>query len=254
MLKFTWQSFAFAIVNFAILAALLYKLLHKPLLAVLEKRRLRLEEEREQAKAATEKAEALRVDYERKLDNLAEERDKTLAEARREAEEAREKLLAKAKAEAERETATLKRAYEQETREALTAVQDELTNAGLEVATQILTKLVDKDVERVLHEQLVAELKAGQPGKADASAEASREIRVVSARELAEAERDELRACLVALGVGDEPEFVTDAALIAGVRVEMPNGIVDASLADALEAIRKRVQTRMAGAVEGGEG
>ena len=52
MLEFSWPAFAFAVVNFLILVGLLYRFLHKPILAVLEQRRQGIADAEQAAKQA----------------------------------------------------------------------------------------------------------------------------------------------------------------------------------------------------------
>ncbi|MBN1675867.1 MAG: F0F1 ATP synthase subunit B [Kiritimatiellae bacterium] len=246
MFEFSLLSFVFAVVNFLILVGLLYKFLHKPLLNLIEKRRVAIEQARREAAAEAEKARRAREDYERKLAAADEERDKVLSETRQSADAARRDLLEKAKGEAEREVANLKQTYERERREALSALEEEIAGVSVELAGRVLEKLVDTGVESKLHAQLLAELDAlaggdGQPKRPGAGG-GGLPVRVVSARALEGAARqaiaDRVRACT---GGDTEPEFKADSALIAGTRVEFGDRAVDASLADVLAGVRERV-------------
>ena len=72
-------------------------------------------------------------------------------------------------------------------------------------------------------------------------------VRVTSAGELAAPEKDQIveRIQRVA-GTSAEIEFATDAALIAGVRVEFSAASIDASLADLPARVREAAQTATA--------
>lgn len=258
MLEFTWQSFAFAVVNFLVLIALLYKFLHKPLLGVLQERRKRLQEADRKAKEETEKAQQAWKEYQDKLAQIDGERERILSEARAGAEAGRDKLLDQARQEAEREVARRKSAWERERREALKSVQQDVATVCLEIARGILLKLAGEDVDTRLNAQLAAELDAlasggerrvtAQPSSARAA------VRVVSARELTEQQRSEIQQRVQALA-GDlaEVEYGTDGKLIAGTRVEFGDLAVDSTLSDVLSRVAERVEELVSESAEAPE-
>jgi len=245
MLEFSWSSFIFAIVNFLILVALLYRLLHRPLLEALQKRRRDIEEARKEAERTTQEANSRKQEYESKLASIHQERDRLLAEARREAQAVREKLLQKARQEAEREVASLRRDWQRRSREALESLQEEIISLSLDLARRILQKLTDADLESRLLALLEKELenlaseKSGQRRRELFGGEAA--ARVVSAKRLRKGARQNIQKHIQALSDGPvEVEFHTDKDLIAGVRVEFNSLAVDATLADVLAATRER--------------
>jgi len=247
MLTFSRGGYLFAIVNFLILVALLYRFLHKPLLNVLAARRKRLEDAEAAAAETTRRADETRKQYEEKLGGIAEERDRLLAEARRRAEQTREELLQKARAEAERQAANMKRDADRRRQEALEALQGGIVDASLALVRRILADLAGSDIE--------AELRARLDGLLDELAGRSDEdlrrdlfdpgvpVNVVSVRPLADEEKDGLRTRIGAIAGGPvEVRFDTDADLVAGVRVEFSSMAVDSSLADVLAAARERFE------------
>jgi len=235
MLEFTWQSFVFACVNFLILAALLYRFLHKPLLGVLERRREGIEQGRKAAEEQVEQARQSRAAYEEKLAGAEDEGQRLLAEARERAESAAGIVLEKAKSDAARETTKQKQAYDQERREALKGLQTELIAAGVDLARQVLVKVADQDLDARLDRQLLQELDAlAEKGVETAGAD-EMPVRVVSARELDAAAREALKQRIAAVG-GDASQalFEVDGSVVAGSRVEFGTVVVDATLSDLL--------------------
>ncbi|MBT3379165.1 MAG: hypothetical protein HN742_13450 [Lentisphaerae bacterium] len=240
MLEFTLTGFVFAIVNFLILAALLYKFLHKPLLDVLEKRRAAIEGAQRKAREAQEAAEKLKQDCDARLAGMEEERDELLAAARRDAATARDNLLEAARNEAERELAGLKRDWDRREREAADALQGALVETSLELVRQILQRLTDANVERKLLDALLAELvqlKDSDHSPADLFA-ADTAVRVVSATPLSDGDRTRVSDTIT--GLADAPptiNFSEDASLIAGARVEFVAVAVNSDLADTVGAV-----------------
>lgn len=240
MLEFTLTGFLFAIVNFLILVALLYKFLHKPLLDVLDKRRTTIEGAQKAARAAQAAAETLKQDCETQIAGMEEDRDKLLTEARREAAAARDEVLDKARHEAEREIAGLKRDWERKEREATEDLQDALLATSLELTRAILAQLTDHDIETKLLDALLAELaQLGAKGHDRTELFATdTSVRVTSAVPLGDADRK--RLCDAISQLADAPQsvdFSEDPNLIAGVRVEFVALAVDSNLADTVGAV-----------------
>lgn len=247
MLEFTWGRFAVAAINFLLLVVILYKLLHKPLLAVLARRQKAIEAAHKAAEEEAEEARQMQEEYAGKLATIKKGRDGLLAEARQKAEAAREDLIRKAQREAAREVANLKRDWERHRRDAMDAVREEIVEVSLELARHVLRQLTDTDVEARLHAQLRQELE-GLAADADEQTRrslfaAGGPVRVVSAAALEEEERREIEERIGALS--DDPvelSFETDEDLIAGTRVEFSSQAIDASLADVLAAARERFE------------
>ena len=236
--EFTWTRFAFAAVNFLLLVAILYKLLHKPLLRVLEERGIKIEASFREAEDKARQADAVRGEYEGRLEAIEEERDHMLTEARERAEKARQETVEKARAEAAREVANLKRDWERQRRDAVSVMESDIVDAALALAARVLEELTDADVEARLHQRLLAQL--GEM-RGTGLTIASGPVRVVSAAPLDEESRAALEQSIRAACEGAaEVAFDVDAALVAGARVEFSSQAVDASLADAVAAVRER--------------
>jgi len=245
MLQFSWLSFGFAVVNFLVLAALLWRFLHKPLLAALEKRQLQIDTARQKATEQTTKAEEARKQYEEKLASASVERDKLLAEARHTSEAAREKLIADATADARRQAESLARAAERERNDSLAKLQEQVADTVISVAGSLLAGVSDEDIEERLQAALLKEL--APIGKTLPAGGDRSPTRVTSANALSDAARKAI-ASTITEATGREPalEFKTDPALIAGTRIEFDAIAVDASLGDVLARVREGLVTEAA--------
>lgn len=252
MLEFSWPSFAFAVVNFLVLAALLYRFLHKPLLELIHKRHERLGEARRSAQEETDKARQAREAYEAKLAAAGEERDKLLAEARASGEESKQKLIDQATAQAREEAERLQQACERERRDTLDRLRDEVADSAVAIAGSVLSRAADRDLDAQLTRSLIEALDAAAQGGAGPSAgDASQPVAVIGAREIAGEDRDRITERIkAASGPDTKIEFRVDASLLAGARVEFPTRVVDSSLAHILSRIRSQAK---ASAVEDGK-
>ena len=246
MFEFSWLSFSFAVINFLVLAGLLWKFLHKPLLNTLEKRREGIEAAKQAAHAETEKALQAKDEYQKKLAGADQERDKLIAETRQSAEEAKRKLLEEAAAGAERNVANLQRAFQSEQRDALTSVQGKIAETALGMAGDILKKVADTDIDSRLRDGLYTKIDelAASPDVSGlhSSGDDAPPVRVASARELPNEEAGKLQKRIEEL-VGDdiEVQFLTDPELVAGTKIEFSSMAIDSSLADAIDAVREQL-------------
>ena len=245
MLEFTWQSLVFAIVNFLILVALLYRFLHKPLLAALEKRKQDIEQAREQAEAKAAEADEARAKHEKELAAIDGERDRVLSEARRNAETASAEMVAKARKDADAEVANVKRDWERQHRDAIESLQEEIVGVSLDLAGRVLQELTGGDVEAALHARLREQLEAlAAEDKADARQGlfgGQAPVRVVSARPMPDEARKAVSERIQALS--DTPveiDFDVAEDLIAGARIEFSSMAIDATLAGIVQTTRER--------------
>lgn len=244
MLDITLTGFLYAIVNFLILVGLLYRYLHKPLLAVLAERTRKIENAiRDAEKSKTDAADA-RQKYEQKLDAVEDERDALLATARADADSARDKLIGDARADAERQVETLRRDAERQRHDAREEFQLELTQAACDMTAALFKQLSDSSVDERLHTLLVAKLEGVATDESDDGATADwfdteLPVRVVSAGTVPKARRKALTDAITALA-GHEVEihFETDDDLVAGARIEFTAAAVDASVGGILGDIR----------------
>jgi F-type H+-transporting ATPase subunit b len=246
MFEFTWLRFGYTIVNFLILVAILYRLLHKPLLRVLEKREQDIADAHAEAERKAHEADGAREAYQSKLAAIEEERDHLLADARRRAEEAREEILEKARAEAEREVANLKRDWDRQRRDAMATLQDDIVALSLSFARRVVQELADEKVDAALMESLHRQLEELASSGSDARAAlfaTDGTVHVVSAAALESPEKERLSELIGAVAERSvELDFDTDDSLLAGARVEFSSQAVDATLAGVVAAVREEFE------------
>ncbi len=243
VLEFTWQSFAFTVINFLVLVAILYRLLHKPLLDVLERRQAGIEKAHRDAEAEADRARRKQEEYEHKLAGIEEERDRLLTEARERAEEVRRELTAKARAEAEREVKHLRRDWQRQRHDAIQSLERDIVEAALSLARRVLAELADQDIESKLQARLLVELDdlaAAKEQQRRGLFAGHGPVRVLSASPLSDQQRRSIEERVRALSSDAvEVDFAVEPALVAGGRVEFSSQALDASLADVVDAARE---------------
>jgi F-type H+-transporting ATPase subunit b len=141
------------LVIFVVLLVILGKFAWKPLLAVLQKREEFILNSLEQAKRDREEAEARLREMTERLNNAREEAGKIVEEGRRDAETVRRSMESHARAEAD---ALIERAKREIEIAGDTAVREIYEAAG-DLATEIASRVIRKEVSETEHLRLVRE-------------------------------------------------------------------------------------------------
>ncbi len=246
-MEFDWLTFGFEIVNFLVLVWLLHRLLYRPVLAMIQRRRDEIAAQARAAEARQAEAEQCKAEYERRLEDWAAERAKRRRELDEELEGERRRRLQALEAElAERrlreETLASRRAGQ--ARES--AEREALALAG-RFAARLLAAVAGPDVQARLLRLLVKELDAlsaeRRAALRAALASAAAPLEVTSAYPLHDAQRAELTQALAALTGGSAPAMVfsEDSTLLAGVRLRVGAWQLGANLQDELQAFAELV-------------
>ncbi|MCL1819839.1 MAG: F0F1 ATP synthase subunit B [Oscillospiraceae bacterium] len=148
----TFISVGLTLINLAILAFVLTKLLYKPVLNFLQKRADRVQEQIERAETDSASAAALKLQYEEKLKAIDLQREEILEEARKQAVARSKQILAEAKSESDAVRNRAAKEIELEMERA----KDEIRQAILEVSVIIAEKYIARAIDAELHEKLFA--------------------------------------------------------------------------------------------------
>lgn len=241
-----WFTFVAQIVNFLILIGLLWHFAYKPITRAMDQRESSIRERLEEADRKRDDAEekAQKLDQER--EHLDNKREEIFAQARDDAETRRKELVAEARERVARSEA--------EWRDDLRRQQDDLgaqlsrqTGKYVVIATQrVLRDVASYDLQVAAVEAFEKRLGEADEETADAIksalARADGDVRIVSAAELPEAQRDRLRQ-----RVGEwadreiAPEFQTDGSLICGIELEAADHRLGWNARDYLSELRERI-------------
>jgi len=147
-------TFVFNLINFAILLYLLKRILFKPALAYLDKRRERIAAQMEAARVSEEKAAQLAAQRQESLKATFEQNRRTVEEAKLRAEEIIASAKEDAKREANRILAEARRQIEQEHAQK----EQELRRTYAEIAVLGASRVLDREVKLEDHRKLLDEL------------------------------------------------------------------------------------------------
>lgn len=239
-MELNWSTFILEIINFGVLLWILRHFLYRPVLAIIERRRQKINDAVEQAKQDREKAESLLAEYNNRLEDWQREREKALEKLQQELSANRAGQLEKLQRELAGEREKARVAAQREQQSLQQAAEKAALRQGSEFAARLLAPLADKSLEAALVKLFVSELESlSDEARAQIRAGSSMQdtVEVASAWALDE---DQKQALQQALGqvLQNSPTlaFQRDASLLAGLRVVVGGMVLGANLRDELKA------------------
>ncbi|HOJ43994.1 MAG TPA: ATP synthase F0 subunit B [Syntrophorhabdaceae bacterium] len=154
----SWLDWVFKFINFAVLVGLLIKFAGKPLKNYLANRHKAIKQKYEDAERALKEAEALKAQYEEKLSRLNDEIEAFKKSVMEETEREKQKILAEANQFAARIKEQARLTYEQEAKEIMGRIKEEIAKMTMEKTEKILRekfsksdhmRMVDEFIEKI---------------------------------------------------------------------------------------------------------
>jgi F-type H+-transporting ATPase subunit b len=248
MLNLDLATVVFQVVNFAILAALLYWLLFKPMRETIRRRaeereRLMRELERDRQSVAVRRAE-----LDERLSRMDEEAASIIALAQEKAEEERVNLLQQAKEEVEQILVEAQADAFRIRRQAVDTFHTDLVDAIVDVSGIVIDNALPPDVHDSLVRQLserIWELGRTNIQRVEAFRQSlgAREptAYVTTARSMTLEQQGLMARTFTALADRHVAmEVQVDPHLVAGIRVRIGDIIVDSSMAGQLDELREQ--------------
>jgi F-type H+-transporting ATPase subunit b len=141
------------IVNFTILAVLLYFVAYKPVLRMLDERSDRIKKGLEDAETASRRAGQMEQEFERRLAEARREGQEIIAQAARMSEKTRQDILEKAREEASEQIEKAKDEIARERDLAMTELRQQVADLSLTISRKVIGATLDEKRQR----QLIAE-------------------------------------------------------------------------------------------------
>ncbi|MGA2192505.1 MAG: F0F1 ATP synthase subunit delta [Nitrospirota bacterium] len=239
-MKINITTFIIQIINFAVMAYILYKVLYKPLREIMEKRKRLVMADVDRALGLKEDAIKIKETYER-LTKEAEGFSKKLVEkAVEEAEETKRKILEEAAREAAAEKEKAAAVIENEHKEMLAALKVEAADVSAELAIRLLAPVADESLNKKLAALMFKELEEHLPITTQRKNRDG--VKAVCATAFCLDREDCL--CLESIlheymGPGVKIEHKVEPELIAGLRLWLDGMVFDGSLKGQLAAFRQ---------------
>jgi F-type H+-transporting ATPase subunit b len=141
------------IVNFTILAVLLYFVAYKPVLRMLDERSNRIKQGLEDAESASQRAAQMEQEFEHRLAEARREGQEIIAQAARMSEKTRQDILEKARLEAAEQIEKAKDEIARERELAMTELRQQVADLSLTISKKVIGASLDENRQR----QLIAE-------------------------------------------------------------------------------------------------
>lgn len=235
-MHFDWWTLLLQIVNFLILVWLLWHFLYKPVREVIARRRKLAEAALADASRKQKEAEAEKTKLEAARTKLDGERQALLEAARREAEQKRQERLDAAEKEAGALLAEAREATAKAREADISSLRQEITGAAVAIARKILQETVGGSLDPLFRQRILNKLDAlGDDRKQGADGG----LRITTAAELPEPEKVAWSEALATRFPGTVSiSFAVDPSFVAGAEIELPNGVLRSTWADALNEAR----------------
>lgn len=239
-MELSWTTFVLEIINFLVLVWILKRFLYKPVLAVIARRRAGIEKTVADAQALHAEAEALQTQYEGRLAEWNEERQRARDVLTRELDAERNSKMAEQQTalEQEREKARVSELRRQA--DASHRIEATALVQGARFATRLLEQAAGPDTETRLAELVINELSQLSAERVTALrtsyGKAAEAIVVVSAFPLTTEQAGRLeRALTKTTGLTVPTRFEQDSGLIAGLHITIGAWVLGANLRDELK-------------------
>jgi len=138
------------IVNFTLLALLLYFVAYKPILRMLDERSERIKKGLEDAENASKRAAEMEQEFERKVTEARKEGQEIIAQATQMSEKARQDILDKAREEARAQIEKAKDEIARERELAMAELRQQVAELSLTISEKVIGEALDEQRQRRL--------------------------------------------------------------------------------------------------------
>ena len=153
-------SFLVKLLNFAVMLGILLKFAAKPFKDFLQSRRNSVKEKVDEAGRLLKEAESLKSTYEAKLADLDQEMEAFRKAIIEEAEQEKSKIVAEALALADRIRQQAQLAYDQEMKDAMTAVQAQIARRTLQAAEAAVRQIFKEEDHNKMVDEFIKKVRA----------------------------------------------------------------------------------------------
>lgn len=236
------------IANFLIMAYILTRFLFKPLKEMLDRRAARATGAMDDAEEARREAEALKLEYERKRDNIDAEFSALKNEARIVIDETRQQMLQEAYEEIEAMRARAREEIEQQRADALRLHRSRIGELMATLVRRMMQDILNPQLHQAYLEAFLDQLRSVQlEGRIPTDSGEPISVELITATPLTQ--EKEKRIAVTLETVVSQPIDLTcrvDPDLIAGAVVRLGDMLIDGSLQGQIQQLRSRYDAEIA--------
>ena len=146
------------LVNFALMALVLYRLLHKPLLAALDARSRRVQESIDKAKQADQMLLEMEQRYQSEIERAQHDAHDIVEQGTRTAEQQHQEILAAARDEAQQIISRAQAQAQRELELGEVALRQEIVDLSIAAASQVVGQSLNETEHRRLIEEFLSQV------------------------------------------------------------------------------------------------
>ncbi len=143
------------IVNFALLALLLYFVAYKPILRMLDERSARIKKGLDDAEAASRRAAEMEQEFEARMTEARKEGQEIIAQATQMSEQARQEILDTARKESRAQIEKAKEEIARERESAMAELRQQVADLSLAISEKVIGETMDEQRQRQLIAQFL---------------------------------------------------------------------------------------------------
>jgi len=227
------------IFNFLIIATVIYLLILKPIVNLLNKRRSAVAQGLEDARVAAEARANAEKEAQEIIARAQTEANAKVRESTERAEEAGKSVIVLANEEAEKIRQAAQDDAVLERERALTAVRGQIAALAIAATQKLVGEALDEKRQHALIEEFFSGVKSGKVTVLEGAAIAGGSAEVTSALPLTAGEKDNVRSDILSkLGESATVTFRVDPGIMGGLVVRVGDKVLDGSVAGQLEGLR----------------
>ncbi|MBC8504066.1 MAG: F0F1 ATP synthase subunit B [Anaerolineales bacterium] len=232
----------FQILNFAIVAILLYAWAYKPIVKMLEERKNKIAQGHEDARVAAEARENAEAEANKILAEAQAEANKIIQDATSRADKVGGEVKAEAEAEVAkmRDEATAEAAVERD--RMLADMRGQIASLAIAAAQKLIGESIDEKRQHALINEFFSGVKDGKVTVLEGEGLSGASAEVTSAVPLTDKELDQIKKDVLAK-VGDQATvtFRVDPSILGGLVLRIGDKVLDSSVSGQLEGLRQKL-------------
>jgi F-type H+-transporting ATPase subunit b len=235
--ELNWTTFILELINFVVLIWILNRFLYRPVMNVIAQRKAAIQKTLSEAETTRSDAQALQIQYENRVTEWEQEREKARAQLRDEISTERNRLLDNLRAELDQEREKALAVEQRRLKDFAQQAEATAIAQGGAFASRLLSRLGGPELERKIIDMVREDLPNLPHDQMQAIRAASATIglpmKIASAYPLDTTQRELLcHACRTLAGREVVCEFLEDKNLIAGLRISFGSWVLRANLQD----------------------
>lgn len=231
----------FQVLNFAIVAILLYRWAYQPIIKALETRKMKIAQSLEDARVAAEARENAEEEARKIIAKAQAEAAERVREASQRAETAGSEIKNQAEEDAAKIREQAKADASLERERILGDLRGQVAALAMAAAQKLIGEMMDEKRQRELIDQFFSGVKAGKVVVLEDSDLKGASAEIISALPLTDGEKDAVRSEITSKVGAQTVAFRVDPNILGGLVVKVGDKVLDGSVAGQLEFMRDRL-------------